>query len=244
MPELPEVEIMCRNLRKWLGSGALEVISLEPGLPSVRMQLEEVERRGKYCLIHGSEGTVVLHFRMTGKVVQGRHPRARALLVGQREVSFVDARRLGTLSWVEDPKLELGPEPWPARRDGAWWRRCLARKRGPIKPALLDQRCVAGLGNIAGSEICWRAGIDPRRGVPELTCEEWDRLATAAWSFLDETIEAETSDEILYVNSDAGADNPFSVYGREGEPCPVSGEPIERFVQSGRSTFWVPGLQV
>ena len=244
MPELPEVEIMSRNLRKWLGSGPVQVVGLEPGLPTAEMGPVTVERRGKTCLVRGDAGTLVLHFRMTGKVVLGEHERARAVFRGERVVSFVDARRLGTLRLVEDVDLSgLGPDAWPERRDGAWWRQRFARKRGPIKPALLDQRCVAGLGNIAASEICWRIGVDPRRGVPSLAPEEWERLAEQAWAFLDEVIEAEDGDEILYLNADPGAQNPFSVYGREGEPCPASGRRIERLVQSGRSTYWVPGHQ-
>jgi len=244
MPELPEVEIMSRNLRKWLGASPVSVVSLEAGLPSVHMGPVEVERRGKYCLIHGSPGTLVLHFRMTGKVVLGRHERARAVFEGERAVSFVDTRRLGTLELVEDVVLPLGPEPWPEKHDGAWWKERFRRKRGPLKPAWLDQKCVAGLGNIAASELCWRIGVDPRRPVPEITDAEWAHLAEQAWAFLDQVIEAEDSDEIQYLNADPGAKNPFSVYGREGERCPTSGLTIVRLVQSGRSTFWVPGHQV
>lgn len=235
---------MSRNLRKWLGSGDIEVVALEEELPSVTMALHGVERRGKYCLVHGSAGTLVLHFRMTGKVVLGRHPKARAYISGEREVSFVDARRLGTLELVEDVQLELGPEPWPERRDGRWWKECFKRKRGPIKPSLLDQKCVAGLGNIAASEILWRCRIDPRRVTPSIRDTEWALIAAETWGFLDEVIRAEDGDEILYINADRGAVNPFSVYGRAGSPCPSSGRPIQRFVQAGRSTFWVPGLQV
>ncbi|MCP4809007.1 MAG: Fpg/Nei family DNA glycosylase [Proteobacteria bacterium] len=243
MPELPEVEIMTRNLRSWLGPGPVEVISHDAKIAEVpAFDIERVWRRGKTCIVEGLDGGLLLHFRMTGKVVRdhgGRRYRAE-LVTPDEEVVFIDPRRFGTIEWVADVQgalAGLGPEPYPEKRTGGWWRDRFARKRGPIKPALLDQKCVAGLGNIAASEILWRAGVDPRTKVPDVT--RWDAIADETHGFLHEVIELEDSEEIAYINTDAGARNPFAVYGREGEPCPRTGRPIVRIVQAGRSTFFV-----
>lgn len=244
MPELPEVEIMTRNLREWLGSGPVEVVSLDAKIASVApFEVVKVWRRGKTCVVEGPDGGLLIHFRMTGKVTRDRRGRSvRAELVTpDEEVVYIDPRRFGTIEWVTDlvaPFAKLGPEPYPELRTADWWTARFARKRGPIKPALLDQSCVAGLGNIAACEILWRAQVDPRQPVPQVT--RWDAIAAETHAFLHEVIALETGEEIAYINADPGARNPFQVYGRAGEPCPRSGRPIERIVQAGRGTYFVP----
>jgi formamidopyrimidine-DNA glycosylase len=250
MPELPEVEVMTRNLRAWLGDGPVRLELLDPRLLVGELPgplpLTRVWRRAKYTVLEGRDQAWVLHFRMTGKVVpDADRPGIRARLHGpERSLAFVDRRCLGQLFVIDhvDAFFEarsLGPEPYPEPQEGSWWAQRFARKRGPIKPALLDQSCVAGLGNIAASEILHRAGLDPRTPTPELEPEDWDRLARAAHRFLHDVVAWESGEEILFLHGDTGAANPFAVYGREGEE--VDGGVVRRIVQSGRSSFFVEG---
>ena len=265
MPELPEVEIMGRNLRSWaLGSTLQAVELLDPRLlvgasslqQLVGREVQAVERRAKYLLVSLGDARLVLHFRMTGKVVlvgadPHRFVRARLVFSGGRTVAFKDHRCLGELhllpaaelpAWLASKKL--GPEPWPEPRDGTWWAERFARARGPIKPALLDQGRVAGLGNIGGSEICWHARVDPRTPSPALTIPHWQAIGDGTRRWIEDTLAAETSPEIqLLGEAGSNPENPFRVYAREGEPCPRCAGSIERLRQAGRSTFWCPACQ-
>lgn len=245
---------MTRNLRGWLGEGPLSLELVDPRLlkgvrPLDAQSVTRVFRRAKYCVIERENDAWILHFRMTGKVVlerPGGKLRAR-LLTPATPVHFLDARCLGELRVLPLAELEahfqskkLGPEPYPELRVAQWWSEQLQGLKGAIKPALMRQDRIAGLGNIAASEICFRAGVNPRTPVPDV--QAWDRIALQAWSFLHEVVEQESGPEIHYVN-EAGSTNPFQVYGREGEACPVCGAEIQRFVQSGRSTFACPDCQ-
>ena len=259
MPELPEVEVMGRAMRRWTTGRTLRAFEVLDPKVLVRDQgdgsglgapVREVSRRGKYLALIAGREAWVLHFRMTGQVVRaldGRRARARWVL-DQGEVAFVDPRRFGTIARILAADLPdfyaaipLGPEPWPGPRPGAWWAERYEGARGPLKPALLLQDRVAGLGNIAGSEICWRAGLRPDRAVGSLTEADWDRLAIEATAFLDQTVAQEDGDEIQYVN--LGGDNPFQVYQRDGSPCPRCGAALVRTVQAGRATFFCGGCQ-
>lgn len=254
MPELPEVEIMTRNLRTWLGEGPLRLEVVDPRLikgapPETAEAVRRVWRRAKYCVVERERDAWVLHFRMTGKVVLPREGgKLRAVLsTSAQQVYFLDARCLGDLHVMPREALEgflaskdLGPEPFPEAQSAAWWRARFQGLRGAIKPALMRQDRVAGLGNIAASEICFRAGVDPQTPVPQV--RSWGKIAHAAWAFLHEVIAQESGPEIHYVN-EAGATNPFQVYGRAGQACPRCGKVLLRFLQSGRSTFACPGCQ-
>lgn len=270
MPELPEVEIMCRALERWTRGRVLRaLVEVDPSVlnrrcdsPVAGCTIGRASRRAKLCMLDLGEAVLVLHFRMTGKLValeagQEQRPGTRLRLElageGPTSVAFVDRRRLGE-AWLlalgELPAfLEergLGPEPWPQRHDAAWWRERLAGLRGPIKPALLKQDRVAGLGNICAAEALWRAGIDPRTPVPALGEGQLDALARAVPDFIDHVLategaEHEARGEIHYVNQ--GGPNPFAVYGRAGQPCPRCGGRIQRIVQAGRGTWWCPGCQ-
>jgi formamidopyrimidine-DNA glycosylase len=254
VPELPEVELLTRDLRRWLLHEPVRVEVIDPsvvrgsGPVEGPVPVSRVWRRAKHAVIERGDQALVLHLRMTGKVVPDRpegRTRVRFHTPGAA-YAFQDTRRLGELRGVPLDQVDalfgaLGPEPFPDRQNGAWWRAALGSTRKAIKPALLDQHRVAGLGNIAGSEICWRAGVSPLRPVPSLSPREWDALAEHAHAFLHHVVAHEAGQEIHYVSS--GGDNPFSVYGRAGAPCPRTGQPIERVVQGGRSTFWCPAAQ-
>lgn len=280
MPELPEVEIMTRNLARWLGDRRLAGADLvDPRLDSegvatwvpeaAEWRTGTVWRRGKYSVIDlqapgRASRALVLHFRMTGKVVVGAAgsrsaERLRLHLVPEHgrpgTILFVDARHLGN-AWLrpraglEDwfaSARRLGPEPWPVVPSTAEWRARVGPSRSPVKVALLDQQRFAGLGNIAVSELLWRARVSPHARACDLDAEAWGRIAASVGPFVDATIERESGDELSYVNSRGGSRrgiaSPFDVYRCHGQPCPRCATPVERFKQSGRSTFWCPQCQ-
>jgi formamidopyrimidine-DNA glycosylase len=260
MPELPEVEIMAANLDRWTAGqpvAALEVCDprvIASGDPqrAVGQQVTRAWRRAKYAILDlKGAGHLVFHFRMTGKLVPRKNlDKARLWLqVGDRTIAFEDARCLGQVWWVDSGGLQdffeqrrLGPEPWPERRSGAWWAQQLHGLRGPIKPALMRQERVAGVGNILASESCWRAQLHPGRPTPSLGPEDWERLAAGVHRTIEHTLSAESGDEIVYVNQ--GGEGSFSVYGRTGQPCFRCRTPIVRDVQSGRASFHCPSCQL
>jgi len=280
MPELPEVELMTRNLTGW--AAARPIVGMrftDPRLGGAPLRdwwkrvqsrgprVMRVFRRAKYTVVEiGLDepyAYILLHYRMTGRVVAetpGRRKGERLVITFASapdlpdHVVFDDSRRLGTAEvlstesfseWVQSPRR--GPEPWPMTRDAGFWKARLISARGAIKPALMDQARVAGLGNIAVSEALWRAGIDPRAPPAALTPEDWERLSEAVPAFIEDTLVREAGHEIAYVNSGGGSlrgiPSPFDVYRCEGQPCPRCGVPIRAFRQSGRSTFWCSACQ-
>lgn len=260
MPELPEVEIMTRNVRDWLSGQTLTALDVLDAklLPFAAagalsgVLIGPATRRGKYlCLPLGAQ-VLVLHFRMTGKAVLETSPRRHVRLrlhTPAATVAFVDTRRLGRAWLLPAAALEdffdaipMGPEPWPLPRSGAWWAERLIGLRGAIKPAMMRQDRIAGLGNIAASEICHRARVHPACLVPALLAAEYDALAGACSAFIAHVLEAESGPEVHYVSQGAPTPAPFLVYGRAGEACACGGQ-IERTSQSGRATFFCPTCQ-
>lgn len=256
MPELPEVEAAMEVLRRRAqGRTIARARLLHPSLrrrvkPAVLRSLAgarvaRVERRGKHQLLHLDDGRIIhAHFRMNGDWESGRGdaplPRfARAVVDfedGTRLV-FVDSRALGTLDVHPadtDLALGLGPDAadrsWTAQQLGA----ALALRRGPIKPALLDQRFVAGLGNIYAAEALWRARISPVARSDSLSSTQVRALRTAIARVIERATGARYTDgDIVTLN----------VYDREGLPCRRCRTPIERIVQAGRSTYFCPTCQ-
>ena len=221
--------------------------------PAERRSLEgrrvtAVERRGKHQLIRLDDGRVIhVHFRMAGDWDVGRAsdppPRhARALLTftdGQR-VALVDSRALCTLALhpsVEAALPELGPEATDPGLTPARLGDSLARRRGAIKPVLLDQRVVAGLGNIYAAEALWHARISPLAPASSLSARRLERLLEGMRAVLT----AADSDAGRYSRGE-GVER-LVVYGREGGPCERCGRAIRRIVQAGRSTFYCPHCQ-
>jgi formamidopyrimidine-DNA glycosylase len=256
MPELPEVQAAVDELRRRaLGREIARLTLLHPALrrrvsPKVSRALAgahvaRVERRGKHQLLHLEDGRVVhVHFRMNGDWEVGDAgdplPRfARAVLEftdGSRLV-LVDSRALATLDVHPagvDLALGLGPDAadptWSAEQLGG----ALSRRRGPIKPAMLDQKLVAGLGNIYAAESLWRARIDPRLPARDLTPPRVRKLRQA----IAAVIERATGSR--YTDADRVK---LDVYDREGKPCRRCRTPIERIVQAGRSTYYCPVCQ-
>jgi formamidopyrimidine-DNA glycosylase len=256
MPELPEVEAAMETLRaRARGRTIARVQLLHPALRRrVRpaqlralagARIDRVERRGKHQLLHLEDGRIVhVHFRMNGDWAHGdagaelpRFARAVIEFDDATQLILVDSRMLGTLDIHPagmDLDLGLGPDAadpaWTAEQLGA----ALAAKRGPIKPALLDQRLVAGLGNIYAAEALWRAKISPFARGDSLSAAQVRALRAAiAEVILRATGSRYTDDDTVDLD----------VYDREGLPCRRCGTAIERVVQAGRSTFFCPHCQ-
>ncbi|MES2522287.1 MAG: zinc finger domain-containing protein, partial [Gemmatimonadota bacterium] len=195
--------------------------------------------------------TLEVHFRMNGDWAMSaqhepppRHERVRFDFTDGTRVSLVDSRALSVLTVHAPGSLvlpSLGPEPLDAEWTAALFREALSTRRGPIKPTLLDQRVVAGLGNIYAAESVWEARIDPRTPANTLSKIRVTRLHEAIRVVLERAPAGR-----YYATDDARSsaeDAAWRVYGKEGEPCRRCGRAIRRLVQAGRSTFWCSGCQ-
>jgi formamidopyrimidine-DNA glycosylase len=275
MPELPEVEIAARNLRRWALGRRLTRVEVDraagrifrPITPAAFAaalaggRFAEVRRRGKQILVTlESKGTplgLLSHLGMTGKWLRREpgeevpaHSRARLHLDDGTVLHYRDPRLFGRLrvvpaaKFMEIPEIaSLGPDPLEDGVDGARLAELFARTKRPIKVAMLDQRILPGIGNIHASEALFIAGIDPRRRAPSLARHEVRRLGRAVLASLRRTIRKEDGPEVTYLE-EPRAENPFRVYGREGEPCPrCRNGVLRRIVQAQRSTFFCARCQ-
>ena len=279
MPELPEVETVCRGLALRLEGRRLARVvqrrrDLRFPLPrNFAKRLEgrivvRIRRRAKYMIWELDDGQALLgHLGMTGRLlVDDRPPEALDAhdhLLFQTEdgacVRFNDARRFGMMDLVSMAALSrhkllkgLGPEPLEETFDAGALGGALKGRKTSIKAALLDQRVVAGLGNIYVSEALFRAGISPRRLARTVRNERVERLVKAIKNVLEEAVAAGGSSLRDYVRTDGELglfQHQWRVYDREGTPCPgcdcdvsrTGG--VRRITQSGRSTFYCPRRQ-
>jgi formamidopyrimidine-DNA glycosylase len=267
VPELPEVEIASRQLRAWakgqrIVSARAERSRVIRGQSPQRFaqlaghRLQDVERSGKWMLLRfdGGEG-LVSHLGMTGKWIRRdrgarppSHVRASLELEDGHVLDYRDQRLFGRLirGKVEElrklPTLAaLGPDPLPGV-DARRLYDVLRKTHRSLKEALMDQRTLAGLGNIQVSEALHRARLHPERLGVSLSPDEAVRLGAAIEESLRSALEGEDSPEpITYVEE--GGENIFLVYDRAGEPCSNCGTAIERIVQGGRSTYFCPHCQ-
>jgi formamidopyrimidine-DNA glycosylase len=224
-------------------------------------RFEKIRRIGKQLLVSmqkdGAPLGLLAHLGMTGKWVRRRpedppprFSRARFALDDGAVLHFEDMRLFGRLRVVpgarfeEVPEIaELGPDPLEVGIDRQRLAEALARSRLPVKVRILDQSILPGVGNIQASEALFRARIDPRRASSSLVSREVKALADGVLSSIEESIAREEGPEITYVE-EPGAENPFQVYGREGETCPrCRRAKIVRVVQAQRSTYFCPRCQ-
>ena len=265
MPELPEVESVRRQLHPELsGRRAVAVwTDPHPAIPRefqdvdllVGRTIESVGRRGKF-LIAPLDGDLelVMHLGMTGSFrfdVQDDYARATVDLDDGRRLVFRDVRRFGRMAVVPAgdyrglPTLaKLGPEPLSDDFDPERFAQDLARTSSPVKPFLLSQRPVAGVGNIYADEALWLARINPRsRAVGPARARE---LHAAIRDVLAGAIEREgtTFSDYRMVNGESGRNAGFLIaYGRGGTPCPRCGTPLRKIVLGGRGTTYCPSCQ-
>jgi formamidopyrimidine-DNA glycosylase len=276
MPELPEVETVVRGLARRMVGHRLSGIELRRGdlrwrIPKSLPRKAEghlvaaVERRAKYILICLDDGGILLlHLGMSGRLVLmepedktplERHDHVVMTLDDGTRIRFNDVRRFGVLDYVRAEALEghkllkgLGPEPLDPGFTGAVLGAALKGKRTPLKAALLDQRVVAGLGNIYVCEALFYAGLSPKRLARTVNPERAERLVQAIKDVLQRAVAAGGSSIRDYVQATGELgyfQHQWAVYDHEGEPCPGCdcGGGIKRIVQSGRSTFYCPKRQ-
>jgi formamidopyrimidine-DNA glycosylase len=278
MPELPEVETVMRGLQQRLEGRV--IVRATAHRPDLRWPLPEglqkrltgahvtgFRRRGKYILMRLAGGdSVLLHLGMSGRIVltplRPNLPTLHEHLVLEMDdgwrLGFVDPRRFGSVDLVRTRQeeahrllAELGPEPLDSTFSPALLSAALAGKRTPIKAALLDQKVVAGLGNIYVCEALFRARLSPLRSAHTVAGVRATRLVPAIKDTLNEAIAAGGSSLRDYVQPDGELgyfQHAWKVYGREGEPCErCPGRPacpgIRRIPQSARSTFYCSRTQ-
>jgi formamidopyrimidine-DNA glycosylase len=204
-----------------------------------------VERRGKHQLLHLDDGRVLhAHFRMTGDWTFDRaddplprFARASIVLTDGSRVVLDDPRALSTLDLHPagaELDLGLGPEPSDSALTAPALRAAFSNRRAPIKPVLLDQRVIAGLGNIYAAEALWHARIAPTRSAASLSTAEVSRLLASIRTVIARATGARYTDDSV---------SRLAVYDREGKPCRRCGTNIERMVQAGRSTYFCPSCQ-
>ncbi len=267
MPELPEVETVMRGLAPvWQGQRFTRVMlhrgDLRRPFPDGLGQrltgatVIACRRRAKYGLVDTDRGdTLLLHLGMSGRMrvdpdAIGKHDHVVFETGNGRAVAFNDARRFGSLDLVATADIAahpliagIGPEPLGPDFGPAMLAAAFKGRLAPAKALLLDQRIVAGLGNIYVCEALFKAGIHPARPGGTVPRPRLDRLAAAVPAVLLDAIAAGGSSLRDHAAPDGTLgyfQKTFSVYGREGEPCPRCATPVERIVQSGRSSFFCP----
>ena len=236
-------------------------------------RVDALERRAKYLLAHLDDGMVwITHLGMTGRwsVIGAKeqpgdfyyseppdptHTHVIIDMESGNRLEFNDPRRFGYMDLIAEDALEahpwfkgLGPEPLGNAFNLPYLKKALAGKKAPIKAALLDQRVVAGLGNIYVVEALYRAHIAPTKEAGRISTQRLEKLFHAIRAVLEEAIEAGGSTLSDYAQVDGaqgGFQHRFRVYDREGQECLTKdcGGTIKRAVHSGRSTFWCPRCQ-
>jgi formamidopyrimidine-DNA glycosylase len=270
MPELPEVETIRRHLAPHVEGRTLRALEVSDGRwcrPLAPEELaaavdgrivERLSRRGKYLVFELSgEAFLLCHLRMTGTLLLDpghtpAHARVRFDL-GDRELVWVDPRRFGTgeLALGEDARdaffaARLGVEPLDAAFTGAHLRALARRCRAPVKAFLLDQKRIAGVGNIYADEALFRARIHPLRPAGRLTGRQIEALRDAVVASLEAGLAAKgaTIDDFRHPDGVSGSfQDQFLVHLREGEPCLECGTAVVKLRAAGRGTYVCPRCQ-
>ena len=268
MPELPEVESVRRAIAPALEGRTLEHVEIDdarltrPEDPlAVAAELmgervERVDRRGKYLIVRFASGRALLiHLRMTGSLLvnaDATHVRAVVELDDGSEIAYRDVRRFGTWLLLEPGELEpylaarVGEEPLVAAFTPRGLGERLEGRRAPLKAALLDQRTLAGLGNIYVDEALWYAKLNPLRPGGSLERNELRRLHNGIRKALELGIARQGSTVSTYRLPDGSSGSmqrEFRAYGRTGEPCDRCGTVLEKTRVGGRSTWFCPHCQ-
>ena len=273
MPELPEVETVRRQLAPALEGRRFESVEIADGRLTrpldpvdVARELEgervrEVGRRGKYLVVRFESGRALLiHLRMTGSLrhaARGTLPddpyrRAVVRLDDGSDVAYRDVRRFGTWLLLEEEDVDayvdarVGREPLAPDFRARDLAERLADRRIAVKAAILDQRTVAGVGNIYADEALWRARLHPLTAARDLTAPELRALHRGIRRALEVGIARQGStlrDYALPDGTTGGMQHEFKVYGRAGEPCDRCGTPIEKIRAAGRGTWFCPHCQ-
>jgi formamidopyrimidine-DNA glycosylase len=271
MPELPEVETIRRQLapalegRRILAAAILDERLSRPVAPSalaeqlVGARVVALQRAGKYLIwVLDGDRHLLLHLRMTGSLLldpdpEPAHTRARLALDDGRRLVYVDPRRFGTAQLLHGERereryfaQRLGVEPFTPAFSASSLAASARGRRAPVKAFLLDQRRVAGVGNIYADEALFRAGIHPLRPAGRLTGAQWRTLAGAIEDALREGIDAKGAsiDDFRHLDGARGSfQDRFLVHLRAGQPCTRCGRPVCKLVVAGRGTYVCEGCQ-
>lgn len=269
MPELPEVQTIARGLREPLFGRKFtgvrvgwENLVARPAVEEFKRELVgqgilDVKRRGKYLVFALSGGeSLIVHLRMTGRLLiknpddeLDKHDHLIFELDDGRELRFNNVRKLGRVYLVDDEEEivgRLGPEPLDDDFTPADFTALLSGRRGMIKPLLLNQQFIAGIGNIYADEALFAAHIHPERRADTLRPQEIKHLYHAIRQVLAQGIQnrGATFSDYLDAEGREGRNQEYlRVFRRTGQPCPRCGTPIERTVVSGRGTYFCPKCQ-
>lgn len=273
MPELPEVETIARKLhstllhRHFKDITVLWARTIASTSPEVFIQtvlgatVNNIWRRGKYLIFDLDNGKkLVIHLRMSGRFsihttsdtyAENTHTRVRMHLDNGLVLNYIDQRKFGRFYLVDDANTmtgELGPEPLSPQFSVEWLTQSLSKRTAQLKTLLLNQRFIAGLGNIYANEALWHARIHPYRKANTLTQDEVIRLHKAIVEVLQLAINhgGTTLDDRQYVYPDGELGMHqlhLHVYDRAGETCERCGYQLERVVQAQRSTYYCPTCQ-
>lgn len=264
MPELPEVETLAVTLRPALIGKTIIAAdlrwarSLADPLPRqfkrriIGQQILGVSRRAKFFVIQLAQDHLIIHLRMSGDLLvvlggyqPGAHDRLVLSLSGDASLVFNDPRKFGRIWLVDDPARvlgKLGPEPLSAAFTPEWLHAALHARRRRLKPLLLDQTFLAGLGNIYVDESLHRARLHPLTISDRISARQAQSLCSAIRDTLAEGIRRNGT-SIDWVYRGGGFQDYLHVYGRTGQPCPVCHTPIQKMVIGGRGTHICPKCQ-
>jgi len=264
MPELPEVETIARKLKPELVGRTIQSADLlwprtlaAPSPKKFRerikgQRIKEVTRRAKYFILRLSDFDLLIHLRMSGDLFiknsttePEKHDRLVIKLSGSKSLIFNDTRKFGRVWLTADPQEvlgKLGPEPFGREFTPQWLHSALQRKHRQLKPLLLDQTFLAGLGNIYTDEALHIAKLHPLGMSDSVTEKQARALHEAIRNVLKEGIKRNGA-SIDWVYRGGEFQNYFRVYDREGESCPVCGTPIQRLVVGQRGTHICPTCQ-
>ncbi|MED4599167.1 DNA-formamidopyrimidine glycosylase [Paenibacillus validus] len=273
MPELPEVETVRRTLQQLVVGKTVERVTVR--LPRIVQHpddieifaallvgetIRSVERRGKFLRFIFDHYTLVSHLRMEGRYGVYRsdeplepHTHVVFHFTDGSELRYKDVRQFGTMhifakdqDLQEAPLRKLGLEPLDEAFTLKAMTDRLAKRTTKIKPLLLNQEYIVGIGNIYVDESLFRAGIHPEREANSLSASEWAKLHEAIVSTLRDAVAAGGSSIKSFVNGQGEIgmfQHQFNIYGRQGEPCPTCGQHIEKKVVAGRGTHYCPKCQ-
>ena len=265
MPELPEVETFARQLKPTLvGKKILSAEVRWPrtlAMPAPRQfkqliqgqKILDVGRRAKYLNIQLQDYSLLIHLRMSGDLQlrdstsrPAKHDRLVLKLSGNLSLAFNDTRKFGRVWLTANPSEvlgQLGPEPFSRIFTAQWLYDALQGKKRQLKPLLLDQTFIAGLGNIYTDEALHVSKLHPRAASDSVTAEQAAALREAIRKVLKEGIRRNGA-SIDWVYRGGQYQHYFRVYDREGQPCPVCGTEIQRIVIGQRGTHFCPQCQM
>lgn len=273
MPELPEVEVICRGLAPHLLGQRLQQLwysgkPLRQPVPAAELQalhalpIISVKRRAKYILIEvESHARILFHLGMTGNLglfpeqtPRRPHDHLEWHLNAKLLLRFHDPRRFGAVSVISDPSPDAvknffqtsGPEPLSSDFTADYLEKTAKSRSIAIKPFLMTNQIVVGIGNIYANEILFEARIRPERSVQTLHRTEWQQLVTATRKILNHAIDCggSTISDFRNASQESGYfQMSFQVYGKTGQPCGKCGAPLNKITLGGRASFFCSHCQ-